>query len=210
MTKPKKRLSFNFETVGSIAAMVIGACALFVAWDQAQIMRKQQHASVLPAVSITSGFSTEPEGYAMRVAIKNDGIGPAMIESAELVVDGAPVSDWADLRDRLLPPQLHADFSSSLDSAIGMLAAGEKSEAILIFWPRNEETRAGFEALKARVFAADTAETYFGVCYCSVFEKCWVAGPENASRPKPVKKCESAGEDVVARLLQTISEDEAS
>ena len=141
MTKPEKRSSLNFETVGSIAAMVIGACALFVAWDQAQIMRKQQHASVLPAVSITSGFSTEPDGYAMRVAIKNDGIGPAMIESAELVVDGAQVSDWAAFRDRLLPPQLHAGFSSSLDSAIGMLAAGEKSEAILIVWPRNDETR---------------------------------------------------------------------
>lgn len=206
--KPKRAFALNFDTVGSIAAIVIGACALFVAWDQAQIMRKQQHASVLPAVNIASGFSTEPEAYVMTVTIRNDGIGPALIESASLVVDGEPVKDWPELRDRLLPPALHANFSSSLDSAVGMLAAGEGSQAIRISWPHNDETEAGFEALKARVFSADSANTYFKVCYCSVFDRCWITGPENTSRPQKVKKCESPGDDVVARLLQTISEDE--
>ena len=211
MAKPEKRLRFNFETIGSIAAIVIGACALFVAWDQAQIMRKQQHASVIPAVNIASGFSSDAEAYVMTVRISNDGIGPALIESASLYVDGEPVKDWPDFRDRLLPPALHGQFSSNLDSAIGMLAAGAESTAIQIFWPRNDETRAGFDALKARVFAADATNTYLSVCYCSVFEKCWVTGPEkNTSRPQEVRKCENAGDDVVARLLQTISEDEAS
>ena len=209
MAKPENRFSLNFETIGSIAAIVIGACALFVAWDQAQIMRKQQHASVIPAVNIASGFSSDPDAYVMTVTISNDGIGPAVIESAALYVDGEPVRDWPDFRDRLLPPGLHGDFSSNLDSAIGMLAAGEKSVAIQFLWPRSEETRAGFEALKARAFSADSAKTYFSVCYCSVFEKCWMTGPEKSTaRPEKVKKCEHAGDDVVARLLQTISEDE--
>ena len=204
----KKRL-FNFETTGSIAAIVIGACALFVAWDQAQIMRKQQHASVIPAVSIASGFSSEPDAFVMTVTLGNDGIGPAVIESAELYVDGEPVKDWPDLRDRLLPPALHSVYSSNLDSAIGMLAAGEKSDAITIYWPRTEETSAAFEALKARVFSNQSAGTYFSVCYCSVFDKCWIVGPErNTARPAEVKKCSNAGDDVVTRLLRTISEDE--
>lgn len=202
----KARRGLNFETIGSIAAIVIGACALFVAWDQAQIMRKQQHASVLPAVNVASGFSTEDDGYVMTVTLRNDGIGPAMIESAALYIDGEAVKDWPDMRDRLLPPALHHHFSSSLDSAAGMLAAGERSEAIRIVWPRNDETRAGFEALKARVFAADPGQTHFSVCYCSVFDKCWISGPETAVRPQPVRKCENPGDDVVARLLMTIAE----
>lgn len=209
MSKKTKAPRLSFDTVGSIAAIVIGACALFVAWDQAQIMRKQQHASVMPAVNVASGFSSNADSFVMTVTISNDGIGPALIESASLHVDGKPVEDWPDLRDRLLPPALHDDFASNLDSAIGMLAAGAKSDAIQLIWPRNETTSAGFEALKARVFSADSAENYFSVCYCSVFDKCWVAGPErNTSRPTHVKKCNDAGDDVVARLLQTISKDE--
>lgn len=208
MSKSSRRLSLNFETIGSIAAIVIGVCALFVAWDQAQIMRKQQHASVLPAVNIAAGFSSESDAYVMTVLIRNDGIGPAMIESARLFVDGVPINDWPELRDRLLPPTLHANFSSSLDSAVGMLAAGEQSRAIQLNWPRNDDTRDGFETLKARVFSPASADTYLSICYCSVYDKCWVTSPINTARPQKVNKCENAGDDVVARLLQTISEDE--
>ncbi len=209
MAGKTKPIGLNFETVGSIAAIVIGACALFVAWDQAQIMRKQQHASVIPAVSIASGFSSDAESFVMTVTVNNDGIGPARIESAALYVDGAPVRDWPDLRDRFLPPALHQGFQSNLTSAIGLLAAGAQSTAIQFSWPRNEQNRIGFEALKARAFTADANKNYMTVCYCSVFDKCWITGSErNSARPTKVKKCNDAGDDVVARLLQSISEDE--
>lgn len=202
----KKRRVLNFETVGSIAAMVIGVCALFVAWDQAQIMRKQQHASVLPVLNVSGGFSSEGGFHTMTISIRNDGVGPAVIESADLIVDGASVEDWPDLRDRFMPTALHTDFSSNLDTAIGILAAGEVSNAIVMSWPRNDATDVDFGALKERVFA-DANSAFFSVCYCSVFDRCWKSSPDNSAKPERVKRCDSAGSDVVARLLQTISDD---
>ncbi|PQA87965.1 hypothetical protein [Hyphococcus luteus] len=210
MAKSEKRLSLSFETIGSIAAIVIGACALFVAWDQAQIMRKQQHASVLPVLNVSGGLSSEGDRHVLTVSVRNDGIGPAVIESADLFVGGAPVKDWPDLRDRFMPEALRKDFQSNLDTAVGILAAGHEAQAIVFSWPSNEETDAGFEMLRQRVFSGDPDDAFFGVCYCSVFDRCWKNTPDNRAVPEPVKSCERAGSDVVARLLQTISEDEAS
>ena len=139
----KQRLRLNFETVGSITAMVIGACALFVAWDQAQIMRKQQHASVLPVINIDGGFSTSADSHVMTLSFSNDGIGPALIESASLTLDGREILDWPDLRDRLLPPALHEGFESNLDTSIGILAAGETSRSIVLAWPVGDEQTDG-------------------------------------------------------------------
>jgi hypothetical protein len=205
MAEPGKR-ALNFETVGSIVAMVIGACALFVAWDQAQIMRKQQHASVVPILNIAGGFSSSADSHTLTVVLRNDGIGPAMIESARLTVDGHEIVDWPDLRERFLPENLRTGFHSSLDTTIGVLAAGEKSNAIRITWPSGEETDEAFDALKARAFSEIGDRTVFGVCYCSVFDRCWRTADGQVAKPQPVKRCEDAGEDVVARLLQTISE----
>ena len=203
--KPAKRKRLGFETVGSIAAMVIGACALFVAWDQAQIMRKQQHASVIPILNVTGGFSSDGDGHVMTVSIKNDGIGPAIIESATLTVGGADITDWPDLRDRFLPAALRAHYDTSLDSTIGVLAAGERSEAIRFYWPKGEGRDEAFAALKARVFSSTDQGAIFSVCYCSVFDRCWRAGAGETARPQSVKRCEDQGEDVVARLLESIS-----
>lgn len=202
-----KTLRLNFETVASIMAMLIGASALFVAWDQAQIMRKQQHASVIPILNVSGGFSSARNAHVMTVSIRNDGIGPAIIESAALTIAGEDVQGWPDLRERFLPEPLRAHYDTSLDSTIGVLAAGERSEAIRISWPRGEGRDEAFEALKARVFSSPGDNAVFSVCYCSVFDRCWRAGAGDRARPEPVKRCGDAGEDVVARLLQTISDE---
>ncbi|MEO1013953.1 MAG: hypothetical protein AAFX08_02080 [Pseudomonadota bacterium] len=193
----------NFETVGSIVAMVVGLSALFVAWDQAQIMRKQQHASVIPIVNVAGGFSSAADENVMTISIQNDGIGPALVESAQLVVAGAAVSDWSDLSTRLLPDALRSRLDVSLSSAIGVLAAGERLDVLIARWPRDPALEAAFRSLQADVYSSMGKTTDFGVCYCSVFDKCWRTNSTGAARPIPVSACDNAGDDVIARLLQT-------
>lgn len=210
MTEPKKSV-LNFETVGSIVAMIIGAAALFVAWDQAQIMRKQQHASVIPIINISGGFSSTPDSHVMSISFRNDGIGPAIVESAHLSIDRREVLDWPDLRDRFLPDGLQSGFHSSLDTAIGVIAAGERTDAIRFSWPTGAPYDAAFEELKSKVFSDAGQEAVFSVCYCSVFDRCWRSGSgaDLGAKPTPVKRCSKAGEDVVARLLQSISNEKS-
>ena len=198
---------FKFETVASIVAMLVGVSALFVAWDQAQIMRKQQHASVVPILNVSGGFSSSEDSHVMTVELRNNGIGPALIQSARLTVGGHEIKDWPDLRDRFLPKALHDHFRSSLDTTIGVLAAGERAQAIRFTWSRSPAIDADFEKLKSNVFSNGANAAVFSVCYCSVFDRCWRSGEGESSKPQPVKKCNDAGEDVVARLLQTISDE---
>lgn len=204
MNKEHQRGGLNFETIASMVAMVVGLSALFVAWDQAQIMRKQQHASVIPIVNIVGGFTMEPDRNVLRVIVENDGIGPAIVESAALFVEGRAISDWPSLRASFLPEPLRSGYETSFESTIGVLAPGERLPAIEISWARTDETDAMFRAFQATVFQAAAAETNLVICYCSVFDRCWRTNVVGAARPRPVEQCDDAGEDVIARLLQTL------
>lgn len=200
----------RFETVASIVAMLVGVSALFVAWDQAQIMRKQQHASVLPVVNVSAGLRTTRDDHALTVTFSNGGIGPAVIKSAALKIGGEDVSGWPDFAERLLPPALRSGAETSFDSAIGILAAGDEAKAIEITWPRTEEVTPAIEELRTRILASTGAEIDFTLCYCSVFDRCWVTSAQETAVSRAVKRCEDEGHDVVARILQTFSKDPQS
>ena len=71
MTRKKPRISF--EAVGSIVAVIIGLAALFVAWDEARSVRKQQAASVLPVIKIRTINLNNDEGSISSVVVENVG-----------------------------------------------------------------------------------------------------------------------------------------
>ncbi|MEM6538046.1 MAG: hypothetical protein AAF668_09995 [Pseudomonadota bacterium] len=199
-----KKLSLSFETVGSIVAMIVGLSALFVAWDQAQIMRKQQHASVIPIVNVDGGFTVRPDANIMRLGIQNDGIGPALVASASLLVDGKEIEDWGDFVDRFLPPTLSSGYTTSFDTSIGVLAPGESTASIDVFWPRNETIDAAFRDFQTQVFKSVGDQTNFVVCYCSVFDRCWRTNGVGASKPIEVDHCDDEGDDVISRFLISV------
>lgn len=200
----------NFETVGSITAMVVGVCALFIAWDQAQIMRKQQHASVLPVVNISSGFSSAGAENVLKLSIENVGIGPALIESAVLTVSGKNIAGWDDMKTHFLPEALHNNYTSSFDTTIGVLAAGKQRNVMTISWTRTDDSDDAFSHLKSSVFAAAETSPDFSVCYCSVFDRCWRTAALGDSTPVPVDECANKGMDAIAMLIQTIPEESQS
>ena len=189
--RPSK-LRLRFETVGSIAAIVVGVAALFVSWDQARVMRAQQHASVLPAIQIDGYRARQAETSSIGLRVRNAGVGPAIISSVDLARLGEPSEDFAPIA-ALLPEGYDLSWATMIGRVI---AAGETVDAVSFHWPSDALNAETTEAL-----AAEWASWDVTICYCSVFERCWIAETRGVGdRARDVKACPSPDYDLFERL----------
>ncbi|VAV94467.1 hypothetical protein MNBD_ALPHA05-2498 [hydrothermal vent metagenome] len=200
--KSSKTFNLNFETVGSIMAMVIGVIALFVAWDQAQVMRKQQHASVWPLLAADFFLDADKDSLFLELTIANEGVGPAIVESAFLTLNGERVSSGPVLMSRIFPngaPKGSANFVGS-DIENTIIGAGGSTQVFRVAWTQTEENIAVFRELGTRYFTNNDMNVSVTVCYCSVFDRCYVATGDG--RPERADQC-PAPTGFFSTILQT-------
>ena len=191
MSEPSK-LRLRFETVGSITAIVVGVAALCVSWDQGRVMRAQQHASVLPALQIDGYWGEYETGPRVGVRVSNNGVGPAIIRHVTLLQDGEPTADYDALLS-IFPD----DISTSWSSMNGrILAAGDIVEPLSI----------GLEALPEgeaqQALVAEWTRWGMTVCYCSVFDRCWIADTRSVGErvSPPGGECPTADIDIFEEI----------
>ncbi|MEO1241222.1 MAG: hypothetical protein AAFX54_04890 [Pseudomonadota bacterium] len=196
-----KNAGLNFETVGSIMAIIIGAVALFVAWDQAQVMRQQQHASVWPIVGYDIGFGNDETSFWIEFSLKNEGVGPALMKSADLLVDGKPVADWSDLRSSVFPESLGNVEKVYGGSVSDILGAGQSDTPLKIFWDANEENSIGMRTLVEQYLADDGPTIEIAICYCSVFDRCWSNSDATGGMPQRTTACRVQQKDFAETLF---------
>lgn len=187
--KNKAIVNLNFETVGSVVAMLIGAAALFVAWDQAQVMRKQQHASVWPLLSPDFIIDNDETSLFLRLSVANDGVGPALVESAFLTLNGEKSTSQSEVMEFLFADTKPSGAANLKGGSIEktVVGAGEKEEVFNIAWPINDNNIAAFTALANRYVAGEELNVSMTICYCSVFDRCFVANGND--RPERIRQC---------------------
>lgn len=177
-----KELRLDF--VIAIAALLVSAVSAFALIYQTRVIGQQYAATVWPYLSVNSSYG--PHGASIAVA--NDGLGPALIQSAQLLIDGKPVPSWGSyLHDLLANPDLpHTPGSRSISaSSFGRgttIRPGETMSLFKISYIPKIEPR-----------ALATHKVGVRVCYCSINSSCWnyVATPGNDSTrvPQPVSSC---------------------
>ena len=145
----------RWDAAAAIIASLVGLLALVVAGYTAYIQRQQVSAQVWPYLMMAgSDVSTE---YMWL----NKGVGPAQVESVEVLVNGKPQKDW---RVVLASMQLGkpAYRQSTLNGNV--VSAGEKVDWLEF------SNRDDFLA-----FRAAARQTKFAVklCYCSTLGDCW-------------------------------------
>lgn len=196
----------NFEIVASVSAMVLSIVAIFVAWDQSVVMRAQQHASVWPIVDVDVTLDRNDERNILSIDIKNVGVGPAIIEYAEMSVSGVEVDSYKSLDDHLFVGALRDSVGINASSFIGVIGAGEEQTAIKFTWPRTETYDADFVLLVEKFLAAETDLLSIEACYCSVFERCWRSNSHTQVKPVSVESCPTQEQDIAEMLLSSANE----
>lgn len=181
---------FTAQDIASYAAVIVAVVALYVGWDQARIGRNQQHADVFPVIELKSQYVVKDMGNGtnarhLSLRVHNAGVGPAFIEKANWYVSDTQLDNASGMA-KIIPTDL-----VSLDEYQGQPAnfilGPNKSEVIWeIAWPNTNESRPKIEA-----FLRDFWAMKLDLCYCSLYQRCWVSSYQSDNpRPKSVKSCQ--------------------
>lgn len=185
-------LKTNHQVLTAVGAMVVGLAALFIAWDQARVMRAQQHGAVYPILQIDGYYSNGGEITRLGAGVRNAGVGPATIERVDIMRHGAVVEDFGPLL-ALLPESANISWSSMNGR---VLAAGDDVRPVDFQWPTADMDRA-FEDRLLQEWATWGLRT----CYCSVFDRCFVVDTnDRAGRPEQVRRCERPDTEAFEQL----------
>lgn len=147
--------------IAASGAVLLGLSGLSVSIYQAKLMHEQQQVSVWPYLTVINDNS-ELEGKGLsRIVIANDGVGPALIKHVSLWVDGKPLPSWYAMFKQLVPDRQHNIPYSTVHNRV--LPAGKTIDAIVLNTPED------IAALRA-----NAGRIRFDLCYCSVYENCFL------------------------------------
>ncbi|MFL5501553.1 MAG: hypothetical protein ACJ79Q_09995 [Gemmatimonadaceae bacterium] len=145
------------QTFIALAALIVSVSAVVVGLYEASLQRHHDRAEVWPHVEIQ--VFTKQTGAA--IALENTGIGPAIIQSVVVTVDGRPQASWRDVLRTLngVQPVGFGNYSAVQHG----LRPGER--LTLLDLPV-ADLPANFWKSIARVGVR--------VCYASVFDEHWI------------------------------------
>ncbi|MFN3212404.1 MAG: hypothetical protein ACE37M_04810 [Henriciella sp.] len=179
------------EFLVAICALITSAMAVYMAWDQGSVMRAQQHGAVYPVLQVDGYVSNRVDVTAVGIKITNSGVGPALIESADFFVGEEKIQSFRG--DQI---ELPDGFELSWSAVVGRaLAPGESVAPIDMIWPVGALTTEDIHQI------SEDAQTWrLEICYCSVFERCWITQKIGRSRAEPVKACVPQQDDLFEQI----------
>jgi hypothetical protein len=194
----------RLDIVLGLSAMFVSVVSLIVAVEHGRTMERMADANTRmvdanawPFVEFADHDADEHGNPDVRLVLTNDGIGPARIETFELWWDGKPMS-WggALLRACCLTTPAETEEAKTVVTATGIAAprilrAGEHVEFFAV--ARDPGNTNLWSKLKSELPKITTR-----VCYCSVFDQCWVQvsgrgllreDPKKITHPDRVDSC---------------------
>jgi hypothetical protein len=169
-----------------LTALFVSFISIYIAWHHGQVMKelvrqneKLVEANSLPYLQIDG--SNGPNGYA-AFHVTNEGVGPAKIATAEILVDGHAVQNLRELM------RACCGFAEApgvgVSTLLGrMIRPGDTVKFIEFAAGQGDPAKA---AAFDRARQKKRIETR--LCYCSVFDDCWKA-TSNDPTPVAVTQC---------------------
>lgn len=168
------------QWVITIVAVLASVGALALGAYTAMLQRRHDSASVWPHLEL--GITFTPTNAGMQVT--NSGIGPAIVQSVVVSVDGRPTRSWPEV------------FRAVLDSPTRRYGSSSVGDRVI----RAGETVNWFE-LPTDVLPSDVqariARVAIEICYASVYDEHWIVADAHAGQHtawREVKRCPHANE----------------
>ena len=173
----------------ALCALVVSITSLGIAVLHGRTMERMADANARlvaanswPILTFFSSNSTPEGDAAITWNVSNAGVGPAKIETAEMLWRGRAVRDVNEvLRECCGLGTEQRVLRGSLQGTV--LRSGE-TRALLTF-PRTPENESIWMRLNE---ASSGGNAQMRVCYCSVFDECWLSDMQTL-HPKSVQQC---------------------
>ena len=184
-----------FDISIAICILLISASSLIVAIVHSQTLERMADANARlveanswPYLGYDTDNALGPKENTIDMKITNNGVGPAKIESVELKWNGRAQRNPGDFLRACCgyaPDPAHHRLRTSGSIAGNVLRAGETIAFVTLF--RMEGADPVWERLN---HARDSSALSVNVCYCSVFDECWVEDiPRKSLSPQRVDRC---------------------
>ena len=170
------------QTILALAGLFTGAVALWAALTETEAVRKQQLASVLPDLVFAQSYNEIGDELRFAFIVVNNGIGPARVRSMRVRIDDQAQPDWGSMLRTL-----GADGSSRFGQSQIAGRLVRSGELIEVFQSRDPQVVALVVENRERITV--------DVCYCSVFDECWMPNESVTALPKPVDICPDYGDE---------------
>jgi hypothetical protein len=173
----------------ALCAIVLSVTSLAIAVHHGRIMKRMADANARlvsanswPLLQYFQSTRTREGERVTTWNVVNAGIGPAKIQAAELTWRGRAVRNVNEiLRECCGLPEGQAVQTSSLHGTV--LLAGETRTFMML--RRTDDNAAVYDRLSA---ASPMNEVTMRLCYCSVFDECWVSDLRTLN-PEPAQAC---------------------
>jgi hypothetical protein len=191
--EPRKSGHRVFDIAITVCILLVSVSSLIIALVHSHTLERMADANARlveanswPFLGYGTGNAGGSDGTAIEMRITNDGVGPAKIEAADLKWDGAPMRNAHEFLRACCG--YREDTSNGLwtDLLAGrVLRAGETITFITL--PR---TWNDLDAWKRLNSARLNPRLSVDVCYCSVFDECWIEDVLRMSlKPPHVDRC---------------------
>jgi hypothetical protein len=174
----------RFEFIASACAVLVSILSLAVTWSSNKTQERMLAASVWPTLDVGTGNRADDGSDVINVSLGNPGVGPARIQSFQMVYKDKSVTDAGDLIRRCCaePGTALSTITSSVRGRV--IKAGESVDFLRFVKANNPE--AVWQALNRERF-----KLVMKACFCSVLDDCWeLVSDENKSQTiTPVRMC---------------------
>lgn len=166
--EPRKR---DWAAYSAVIATLVGLLALCVSAYTAMLQQQQVRAQVWPRLQLMSSGSMQ------EVLVMNKGVGPALIGSVRVSVDGSAVHNWKEL-EKLLGVTPAEYVQSTVNGTI--ISGGER------YVMANFPDKAVWDRVRPIVQRMDRR-----MCFCSTLDECWWVSTtaSGANAYQPVSHC---------------------
>lgn len=199
---PKRTGVRWLDMIVACSALLISAVSIFVAYQSNQSMERLTRASAWPFLQLTSSNAGDGGARVLGLGVENVGTGPARVYRYTVEVDDQAVPMDAHLLTEILRACCNAEFEASIAAAGGVLPVygaemsspvsrrflAPEGGVIAMQWPRTEQNATAWDALDR---ARQEKRIVASVCYCSVFDECWIARSDTFP-PQETDSCERA------------------
>jgi hypothetical protein len=165
----------DWDGVAAVIAAFVGLLALCVSGYTAWLQQRQVSAQVWPHLMIASSSNDAD------ILIINKGVGPALVGSMQVFVDGEPQRDWNAVLAKL---DIKVDEKDRGQSTVNgnVISAGESVASLKFNKPEDFLT-----------YFAKSDRVKMRVCYCSVLNECWerdTRQTQRMQRDHKIDRCE--------------------
>jgi hypothetical protein len=169
----------DWDRVTAIAAVVIGLIAVIVSAYTALIQRAQVRAQVWPYLSSSISVSKH------EITLQNKGVGPAVVRSLQVFVDGKSQPDWPAVFRAVGAKFERPPLYSTVNGKV--ISAGERVDQVFF------QSDADFKSF------LDQNHTFeLKLCYCSSLDECWMRDDRETDpmrRTRAIDVCPIQGKD---------------